>query len=313
MQQDKSGSAESQAVKGQIRQELHRWVRPLVLKLDQVLDKRVVWTFLQVLEVILAFRHNSYGLLLSELGGFLNGWAHAPAGMKRVGNLVRHKRWEAGLVAAFIQAQADAQVQQIEDRGDLGLAIWDESVWEKPESLTLEGLCAVRSSKAARLSRLKPGYYRPPSAPIFVPGQHWLGVVVAGLNTLPMLAAWQWWTTRGAAATTLREVEGTLLVALLHAWGQRLLHVFDRGYAGEPWLRQLASQGARFVLRWSKQFCLTDAQGRSRKAWQICKAKRSLDHRLIRDARRGCERKTGIYFTSVTHPALPGTLSLVVS
>ena len=102
MDQHKGVSGESQAAKGQLRQELHRWVRALVLGLDKVLDKRLVLTFLQVLEVILVFRHTSYGLLLSELGGYLSGWAHVPAGMKRIGNLVRHRRWDAGLVAAFI-------------------------------------------------------------------------------------------------------------------------------------------------------------------------------------------------------------------
>lgn len=55
------------------------------------------------------------------------------------------------------------------------LAIWDESVLEKAESLQLEGLCAVRSSKARRLKRIKLGFFNPPGGrPIFVPGYHWL-------------------------------------------------------------------------------------------------------------------------------------------
>lgn len=41
------------------------------------------------------------------------------------------------------------------------LVIWDESVIEKPESIALEGLGPVRSSKAARLKRIKPGYFNP--------------------------------------------------------------------------------------------------------------------------------------------------------
>jgi len=37
----------------------------------------------------------------------------------------------------------------------------------------------VRSSKAKRLSHIKPGYYNPPTRPIVVPGLHWLaGVLV---------------------------------------------------------------------------------------------------------------------------------------
>ena len=60
--------------------------------------------------------------------------------------------------------------------------IWDESVLEKSESLKAEGICAVRSSKAACLKRIKPGYYNPPTDRlIFVPGFNWLQILVTGL------------------------------------------------------------------------------------------------------------------------------------
>jgi len=52
--------------------------------------------------------------------------------------------------------------------GKTALVIWDESVIEKPESIALEGLGPVRSSKAARLKRIKPGYYNPPGDPRFL-------------------------------------------------------------------------------------------------------------------------------------------------
>ena len=59
----------------------------------------------------------------------------------------------------------------IAQNGEDVLALWDESVVEKSESIKLEGLCAVRSSKAARLKRIKPGFFNPPGGrPIFVPG-----------------------------------------------------------------------------------------------------------------------------------------------
>ena len=65
----------------------------------------------------------------------------------------------------------------------------NESVIEKPESLKAERLCAVRSSKARRLKRIKPGYYNPPSGrPVFVPGLNWLQVVVTGMKGAPALA-----------------------------------------------------------------------------------------------------------------------------
>ena len=75
-------------------------------------------------------------------------------------------------------------------RGRRRWPIWDESVLEKPESIALEGLCLVRSSKAARLKRIKPGYCNPPGGPpVFVPGMQWLTVMVAGMTGPPTLAA----------------------------------------------------------------------------------------------------------------------------
>ena len=83
----------------------------------------------------------------------------------------------------------------------MGLLLWDESVIEKPESIAWEGLCAVRSSKARRLKRIKPGYYNPPAGPpIFVPGMNWLAVLLLGRQGPPTLAAMRWWTTRGVFA-----------------------------------------------------------------------------------------------------------------
>jgi hypothetical protein len=36
----------------------------------------------------------------------------------------------------------------------------------------------TRSSKAARLSHVKPGYYTPAGRPLFVPGMRWLGLLL---------------------------------------------------------------------------------------------------------------------------------------
>src|SRR5260370_40875225 len=67
-----------------------------------------------------------------------------------------------------------------EAQGEDGLVIWDGTVLEKPESLSAEGLGAVRSSKALRLTRVKKGYYHPPGKPLFVPGLHGIGLLLAG-------------------------------------------------------------------------------------------------------------------------------------
>ncbi len=57
---------------------------PLLVTLDRLLDKRLVRTFLQTIQVILAYRDRVGGLLLSELGGYLlspeqaKAWDQAP-------------------------------------------------------------------------------------------------------------------------------------------------------------------------------------------------------------------------------------------
>jgi hypothetical protein len=61
--------------------------------------------------------------------------------------------------------------------------IWDESVLEESESLKPESLCVVGSTKAARLKRIKPGFFHLPTGrPIFVPGFHCLQIFVTGLR-----------------------------------------------------------------------------------------------------------------------------------
>ncbi len=151
---------------------------------------------------------------------------------------------------------------QAEAVGETPLAIWDESVVEKPESLQLEGLGPVRSSKAVRLKRIKSGYFNPPGGrPVFVPGFHWLQVLICGMKCAVVPAHARLWTTRGERATTRRETEWQVLQELADRFRTRLIHVFDRGFAGSPWLTELYVAGVRFVLRWPHKYRLIDEQG----------------------------------------------------
>ena len=72
---------------------LESFLAPLLLVLDQVLDKRLVRTLVQCCVAIIRFRNNKQGLLLSELGSYLGGYVGlsqtATAGTKRVGKLIR--------------------------------------------------------------------------------------------------------------------------------------------------------------------------------------------------------------------------------
>ena len=292
---------------------LQSFIGPLEQWLDQQVDRRLVRTFFLALVAIVRLRHSRSGLLLSELGAHVLSPAQAPAGTKRLSNLLRSPKWSHTLLHRFLWHLADQALSQLEQQGELTLAIWDESVLEKPESIALEGLCPVRSSKAARLKRIKPGYYHPPGGPpVFVPGLQWLTVMVAGMQGPPSLAAMRWWTSRGPLASHRRDETASLLSQCAQRWQRRVVHVFDRGFAGAPWLNQLSDHQLRFILRWPTRYRLTDAKG-ERPAWQITRGKRSQDHRRIWDLHRRQYRKTGIVAAQVRHPHLDIPLWLVVS
>jgi hypothetical protein len=73
----------------QVRQRLLSFLAPLLRTLDQHLDRRLVVTFVETLQALLIWRHRFLGLLLSELGSYLAEPGHAPAGTKRLSNLLR--------------------------------------------------------------------------------------------------------------------------------------------------------------------------------------------------------------------------------
>jgi hypothetical protein len=296
MQTITAGLSDSSALAHILSQRLQDFLAPLLLRLDRALDRRLVKTFAALIEIFLQQRYRASGLLLSELGAFLCGPEHAPAGTKRLSNLLRSPRWSAELLSDFLWRAADARLRDLVCRNHEPLLLWDESVWEKPESIALEGLGSVRSSKAARLKRIRKGYYSPPPGPpVFVPGMNWLALLLMGRSGPPTLAAQRWWTTRGEHAQDKRALEEALLAQCAQCWGAAVLHVFDRGFAGAPWLAALAQAKARFVVRWQTKYHLQDLWGRERPAWQFARGKRTQDHRLIWDTRaQGYRRPYGI-------------------
>src|SRR5437763_14052668 len=79
---------------------LETFLAPLLLVLDRVLDKRLVRTLVECCVGIIRFRNQKRGLLLSELGSYLGGYAGlsktAHAGTERVGKLQGPLRWSDG-------------------------------------------------------------------------------------------------------------------------------------------------------------------------------------------------------------------------
>lgn len=287
---------------------LARFLAPLLIELDARIDKRLVRTFLQTIAVILTFRDRVNGLLLSEMGGYLDTPDKAPAGTKRLSRLLHCAKWSAELIRSYLWHRATQRLTSWKKVGQDALAIWDESAWEKPESIAPEEYGPVRSSKAARLTRIKKGYYTPPRGPIFVPGLHWLAVILVGRDQHldpPDLASMSWWTSRGPRESFKRDEQGKLLLQLATQWGRWVLHVFDQGFASSFWLGLLFAFTLRFVLRWKKEYQLVDAQGNRRAAWKIARGKRGWQERTVWDCRRHQWVTASILALPVHHPDYP--------
>jgi len=311
---EKTAAGQASADQAEVLSQLcYVFVRPVLGRLHQAMDRRLVRTLLDLLQVIVIHRHRPQGLVLSELGGHLLGPAQAPAGTKRIERLLHSARWQATTLIDFLWEKGDEAVQWLIHPQDSIYVIWDESVIEKPESLTAARLGPVRSSKARRLLRIKPGYYTPPRGPAFVPGWNWLQLLVAGPRGPATLTHLRWWTTRGEMASDKRTEESQVLQQVARRWGRLVVHVWDQGFAGAPWVSQALQHQVRFILRWKKNYQLQTDTGQLRKAWECTRGKRSMDHRLIYDSRRRCQRDTGLVYLRVRLPDLPDWLWLVVA
>jgi hypothetical protein len=156
------GMQASPVVARELEAELERFLAPLVVWLDTLLDKRLVRTLVASIVALVEWRNRAHGLLLSELGAYICDPAHAPAGTKRLSNLLRSPKWEANRLSLYFWRQATQRLATLETAGETPLLIWDASVLEKPESIASPDLGTVRSSKAHRLTHIKPGFYHPP-------------------------------------------------------------------------------------------------------------------------------------------------------
>jgi hypothetical protein len=250
------------------------FLEPFLKRLDKLLDLRLVRTLANTVTSIVRHHQCSTALLLSELGAYLIDPEHAPAGTKRLANLIHNPRWQAQDIDHYLLEASRQRVEQDLQQSQRKhvLCILDESEMEKPESSQWEGLAPVISSKARRLSRPRPkmgsGYYRgPPGGPIVVPGLDWRGVLLTRWGPVyeryPLtLGAWDWDSkthqkdrsdSGEGPYQNKAEARAKSLHRVVEVCGvDRLLHIWDRGMANEPWLGQALDQGWHFVVRWKK-------------------------------------------------------------
>jgi hypothetical protein len=250
----------------------------------------------------------------SELGCAICGADHAEAGTQRLQYALHHPGWTAEAIEEVLWEQAEERRQQIEQGGHTRLCVWDGSVIEKPESEKLEGLGAVRSSKARRLGRSRKELDNQPSRiRVRVHGYEWESLLLVGADGIPQVVAMRWWQREPGVPGQQRVQQERLLSQVASRWGRRVRHIFDRGYGHGPWLWQLWRYRLRFVVRWKKGNKLLDAEGCERKAWEIARGKRPWGPpRLLWDTHCRVYRSRRVLALPVRHPDYQGSLWLVV-
>jgi hypothetical protein len=289
------------------------FLQPLLATLDAQLDKRLVRTFYDVFVSILRFRNRAFGLVLSELGAFVLSPKQAPAGTKRISNLLRSKNWTHEVIAHFLLQRAAQRLQTLRKAGQRVLLLWDDSVVEKPESWFSEGLCSVASSRAKRLTQIRTGFYRPPTRRICVPGYEWSAVLMTTLSAVPALVAMRWWTTRGKFITDRKSQFLQLYKTLRRHLTEAVVHVLDRGYASSSLLERFIADRQHFIVRWIKTYTLRDAHGKLHKPGDYAQTEPERAIKVIYDAPRRCYRRVALAYCPVFLPDHPDhVLTLVI-
>jgi hypothetical protein len=317
----------SKALADTITAKCQIFLKPFLKQLDRSLDLRLVRTLANTVTAIVRHRQRSTALLLSELGTYLTDPQHAPAGTKRLANLVHSSHWQAQAVEDYLLEQGRHRIDSELPHSPEGrmLCILDGSVAEKAESSQAEGLVPVISSKARRLERprpkMGPGYYRgPPGKPIVVPGWHWVSVLltrwakIADRSPLT-LGAWHWYTKpRPESANSDPDIPSqsqfeanwSVLSRIVAAYGkERLLHVWDRWLGNGKWLGRVLEAQWHFVVRWKKGNKLRPATAPSIGHKEASQTAREKDGVL---AWRLTMRKRPWGHRQITNPRNPGQL-----
>jgi len=126
-------------------------------------DRRVVGNLLATVGAIVQSRCE---LTTSELGSAICGPAHAEAGTQRLQYALHHQGWEAEVIEEVLWQEAEQRRQQMQQRGETPLCIWDSSVLEKlkARSCKVWGRCVPAKRDAwgvaAKASTISPVVFR---------------------------------------------------------------------------------------------------------------------------------------------------------
>lgn len=277
------------------------YLSQLQTDLDRQIDKRLVRTFYNLFITIAMFRNRVMGLVLSELGGYICGFSHAPAGTKRISNLLRSKKWQSSLIDDYLFDRTKQRITELKAKGKQALLLWDDSRLEKNESWRCEGLCSVWSSKAKRLTRIRRGFFHPPSTRICVPGFQWTGVFLSHLGGIPSVCQMTWWTTRGKFKEDPDNIIYRLLAKIHQHLGSSVIHVFDRGYANEKMLRYLFRFQQFFIIRWKKNHLLNHTEKGLKKTHLLARSFKGRSSKIVWDKVRKQHKRISIAWAAVNH------------
>ena len=147
-----------------------------------------------------------------------------------------------------------------------------------------------------------------------MPGYFWAGLLLCGLSGGQQLWDFRWWTNRGKYVASYTRLRWELLKEVRKHLSNQVIHVFDRGFAGQPWLSLLCQGKDRFVMRWSKHYKLTDLKGNTKKPFRFSVGKKAMSSRKHWDQKRKQWVNNKILYMPAKHPKLPDqTLYLVIS
>ncbi len=198
-------------------QQLEAYLRPWMQRLDAYVDRRMVGNLLATVAGIVQTRSE---LTLSELSSTITGPDHAQEGTQRLSRLLQHPGWKAEMLQQVCWEQAEHFRQTLEQRGETPLCVWDSSILEKPESTKLAGLGKVRSSKARRLARSRPGVFNRPGAAIMVRGFEWEALLLVGKSGGPQMVAMRWWSRTKGEVGERERLQAELLCHAARRWGR---------------------------------------------------------------------------------------------
>ena len=109
---DGSAARDGQDLAAEVGEACWRFLQPLLRDLDTALDVRLVRTLATTVSALVRHRNRATALLLSGLGAYLAGPTQAPAGTKRLANLVHSPRWQAQIIDDWLLEQGRACVER---------------------------------------------------------------------------------------------------------------------------------------------------------------------------------------------------------